>query len=553
MNLRVEKLFARFGLVPRATAEARVQRAKSTTKQEIVALRSALETTQKTIAGIQTARDARRSFDAAAVNRLTADWFAPQTSGDAELRGVIRRIIARTRDLARNNDYVSGFNRMAVRNIIGSAKFDLRMDVHDIVAKGAKRPDDLANRLIEGAWLEWSKRKNCTPAGDRAWRAVKAQALVSCITDGAVLFRHVRGRESGNRFGYAVQLIEIDQLDLDRHENLADGGTIRFGIEKNASGRIRAFHIFTSHPGDDLPKPDGSNRESTRIKATDMGILQLPGRISETISTPWLITCLTRLRHLGAYEEAEVIAARVGACKGGFFTKKPDTTATYAPDAADSPMQMDAEPGHFEELPAGIEFTEYNPQHPNTAFAEFRKAMLRGIGASRGVSYNSLGNDLSDVNYSSGRIGLLEEREEFKILQVWFAEDFEEIVFEEALLMFLTTGEVNLPLAKFDKFNQPVFKARRWAWVDPLKDITAAEMAIALRLTSRRREADQAGADIEDILAENRDDEALAKKLGVSLVPPDPTPSGSTQSVTTGPAGGNGGAPAEPDDDEADD
>jgi capsid protein len=35
-----------------------------------------------------------------------------------------------------------------------------------------------------------------------------------------------------------------------------------------------------------------------------------------------------------------------------------------------------------------------------------------------------------------------------------------------------------LPISKFDKFNNPVWQPKRWAWVDPLKDIKAQEAAV---------------------------------------------------------------------------
>jgi len=472
--------------------------------------------------------DSRRSYDAAAVSRLTSDWFAAYTSGDAELRGAVRRIIARSRDQWRNNDYVRGFIGDAKSNVIGAARMDLRMDIHDIGPKGAKSPDTRANKLIEAGWKQWSKRQ---------WRRTKRLALAHTIADGAVLYRHIRGAAARNRFNYRVQLLEIDQLDLDNHQNLADGGTIRFGIEKAAGDdNPRAFHIFASHPGDDVPKQPTNGRgarDVIRVPASDMGILQLEDRITATLSPSWFVSCITRLKHLGAYEEAEVVAARVGACKGGFFTKKDGSTAQYPNDPNSERTTMDAEPGHFEELPAGLEFQEYDPTHPNTAFDPFRKAMLRGVSTALGVSYTTLGNDLESVNYSSARVGILDEREVWKELQAWFDEDFREVIFQEWLLMALTSGEVKLPLVKFDKFNSPAFAARRWAWVDPLKDLKAAELGIALRTTSRRQIIEENGGRVEDVFAANRDDEALATQLQLSLVPPDPTPSGSTQAVTT--------------------
>ena len=60
----------------------------------------------------------------------------------------------------------------------------------------------------------------------------------------------------------------------------------------------------------------------------------------------------------------------------------------------------------------------------------------------------------------------------------------------------LLTGQIpNLPFSKFDKFNSPIFRGRRWKWVDPLKDITATIMAINNGLSSWTEEINAGGGD----------------------------------------------------------
>jgi capsid protein len=66
------------------------------------------------------------------------------------------------------------------------------------------------------------------------------------------------------------------------------------------------------------------------------------------------------------------------------------------------------------------------------------------MSAGLGVAFSSLSNDLSDVNFSSIRAGLIEERETWKALQKLFVEVVNDRVFSEWLLMALTTGAVNL-------------------------------------------------------------------------------------------------------------
>jgi lambda family phage portal protein len=471
----------------------------------------------------QVAGLSKRAYSFAAVNRLTADWITSGLSGNAELRGPVRRIIHRARDLAHENDYVRGFLVDVENNVIGAAEFDLRMDVGEMQGDGVKRPDALANRLIESAWWEWVQPSTCTVNGDMDWRGVKRLALRDVPTAGAVLVRHIRGAAAGNRFGYAVQLLEIEQLDLDKHENTKDGGRIRFGIEKNATGRTVAYHVLKQHPGDDI-HAGMVRRDVERIPAADMILLQLPERISQVLSQTWMISSGKSLKMLDGYEDAELVAARAGACKGGWFKTPVDGGPGYPTGRDGEQFTMDAEPGMWEALPPGVEPVVNDPSHPNSQFGEFRKAVLRRVATSLGISYTTLGNDLEAVNFSSARVGLMDEREVWKALQLWFRVHFLEVVFREWLTMALSVGAINLPLAKFDKFNQPRFKTRRWEWLDPLKEAQAKALAVEKGFTSRRAIIDEQGGDIEVVFADLEADAKLATKHGISFAATGTTP-----------------------------
>src|SRR5690606_9806993 len=103
-----------------------------------------------------------------------------------------------------------------------------------------------------------------------------------------------------------------------------------------------------------------------------------------------------------------------------FFKPDPDHPG-FDPTRGEDPgeIPMEAEPGTFGRLPVGYSVEEWDPNHPNTAFAEFDKAVLRSIAAGLDVSYNSLAADLSDANYSSRREGKLDERSVWAGLQQW--------------------------------------------------------------------------------------------------------------------------------------
>lgn len=471
---------------------------------------------------------ATRGFDGARGGRLFSDWFAGATSADAEIRNSFAKLLTRSRDLERNNDYQRAFLASCDRNINGSAKYDLRMDCGEYKFASGKSPewipDKPADSIIETAWQEWGKKGTCTVCGRYSWRDVKRMLVRATARDGNFIARKIRGSRAGNRFKFALQIWEIDHLDVQKFEERRDGSCIRFGIEYNPDRRPVAYWMLAAHPGDNLGVGYHAGMKSERFTAEEMYHVFMSDRVEQSIGYPWIVSAITRLRQLGMFEEAAVVAARVGASKMGFLKQTPGPNGQVQEwdgevNANGNPV-IDGSPGTFEGLPAGWEVDgNWDPAYPNIETGDFRKAMLRGVAAALGVSYNTLGNDLESVNFSSARVGLFEEREMWKMLQIFYAESFLEPVFTDWLEMAITSGAVGLPIAKFAKFNRPVFKSRRWPFIDPLKEISAAKEAVNLRISSRRQIVEEGGGDIEEVFHDNRADELLADELDLDLTP----------------------------------
>jgi lambda family phage portal protein len=353
------------------------------------------------------------------------------------------------------------------------------------------------------------------------WAKVQALAIRSCARDGGALFR--KHYAANTPFRFALEPMEIDHLDQDY--NATSGGVlVKLGVEYSANGAVAAYHILRTHPGDNYQYVS-AGRYRERVPAKDIIHLFMPERYGQSCGAPWVHSAIMPLRHLAKYSEAEVVAARTSAAKMGFLVPKDTATPPgyVGPDDGNGNKYMDVEPGSIEQLPFGYDFQQFDPTHPNSAFRDFVKSQLREISAGLGVSYVSLANDLEAVNYSSIRAGLIEEREEWKSIQRWFIEAFVRPVFEDWLLYSLMSGAITdnglapLPAAKFDKFNQPEFKARRWAWVDPLKDMQAEVLAVEKGWKSKRSSISESGGDIEDVYSEQAADDALADEYGLDF------------------------------------
>ena len=76
-------------------------------------------------------------------------------------------------------------------------------------------------------------------------------------------------------------------------------------------------------------------------------------------------------------------------------------------------------PGTYDTLPEGTRFEAHQSNYPNVIYGEYVKACVRGWSAGQGMSYPTLGNDLEAVNYSSARVGIIDEREMYRVDQAW--------------------------------------------------------------------------------------------------------------------------------------
>tara|TARA_B100001250_G_scaffold404411_1_gene420357 strand:- start:1013 stop:2425 length:1413 start_codon:yes stop_codon:yes gene_type:complete len=444
----------------------------------------------------------KRSFAGAAINRLTNDWLSPISSADQEIRSSLSRLRARCRELERNNDYVRRYLEGLSSNVLGPNGIGLQMKV----TENGGRPDVIANDLIEKAWKEWSRAKNCSINGKFTWLDIQRLALRSTARDGDCIIRMIR-----NNGGFKLQLLEGDRLDINYNvEELSNGNEVRMGVELDKFGSPVAYHLLDKHPAD----VSNVNARRERIPVDQCLHPFISDRIAQTRGYPWMVSAMTRLQMLGAYEEAEITSARISASKMGFIIKERADGYMGETDEAGNTL-MDISPGSIEELPMGTRFESWNPDHPTGNYAGFVKSCLRGIAAGLGVSYNMLANDLEGVNYSSIRAGLMDEREFYKSVQRWFIDTITTPIFEAWLETNILNGTLNLPVAKLEKFNAPDWKPRRWAWVDPERDINAQIKAVDNHFKSRRQVISEGGGDIEDVLRDIKRDEELAEEVGL--------------------------------------
>lgn len=414
---------------------------------------------------------ALRMHDAAGTDRLTASWPSTPIPADYVVRRNQRILVARSREQAANNDYMRGFLRMVRQNIVGPQGIRLQAQSRD--PNGSL--DTAANDAIEGAWEEWCRGDNADVAGKRSFRLIQGLCATGAARDGEFMLREVWGADAGP-WGYALQVLDPQRCPVDYDEEKRPNGSfVRHGIEFNRFGRPLAY-LFTATDEQEADYIYGA-RSFQRIPAHEIIHGFIEDFTGQKRGLPWAATALWRMRMLHGFEQSSMVNARVSASKMGFFQWKENFGPD--PDEDDVDLEIDAEPGVFRELPAGVEFKEFNPQYPAGEFAPFVKSALRGIATGLGVAYNNLANDLEGVNFSSIRQGALDEREHWKDLQEWLIEQLVERVYRSWLKVALLAGRIKVggrPLRadRLEKYQTVAWQPRRWAWIDPRADVVSA-------------------------------------------------------------------------------
>lgn len=468
-----------------------------------------------------------RRFQAARIDRLSADWLASEQSLNHELRTDLNRLRSRGRDLVQNNDYAVKFAGMVKNNIIGPSGIRLQVRVEDSPGK----PDRMANAAIEAAWADWSA--GCDITGQQSLRDLCETLVGGLPSDGEFLVREIIGKDAGNKYNYALQVIDVDRIDTMYNVGpTVNTNAIIMGVEVDAYRRPVAVHLFAAHPNDGVQ----SSRKRVRVEVTELLHRFKVERAEQMRGIPWMSAGMLSLHHLGNFKLSALLAAEHGANHYGFFTTQDGQAPIGGVDEGGEQIAP-SQPGTYDTLPAGVAFTPHESKYPNEVFGPFVKTTLQRIASGWRVAYHSLANDLEGVSYSSIRSGALEERDRWASDQEWFISVFMEPVYKRWLQLALLSGAITmpngsaLPASKIDKFSKHEWQPRRWEWVDPKSDMEAKILAVRAGLMAPQDIASSMGYDFDDTLNSIAMANKLADELGVDLPAYDPAPGTPTQSL----------------------
>lgn len=496
------------------------------------------------------------SFPYEAASWLTQEmgnWLPWIRSPDSEINLYRDRMVARSRDLARNDDWIVGGVNRILDNTIGT---NLRLAANPdyralalrsgVSAYDAEWADDF-RRTVEALWRGYAEHPG-------HYNDVTQQLTVGQQFRLAMRHKLIDGEGLGllywmpERIGtggadYATALLLVDPDRLCNPWQMIDTENMRGGVEIDRDGVPLAYWIREAEPNDWYLAIEAQTWERI-ARYDDDGWLRVihdydRERAGQHRGLGVFTPVLTHARMLARYYGIELQAATVAAIFGTFVTSPYDPAlvqdALGAGEGEELPLYQALRAQWANDRPAylngvriptlapGEQIDSVAPAHPDGNFEAFAHEMQRVIAAALGLSAEQVTQDWSKTNYSSARAALLEAWKTLQRRRDEFCLNFASPFYGAWLWEAMERGELPLPARAVPFIEARAAYSRcSWTgvargWIDPTKERAGAVMGMDAALSTLKRECAEQGLDYEEVLHQRAAEIRLMRELDLDL------------------------------------
>lgn len=441
-------------------------------------------------------------YDAAKIGRRTSSLRASRSDADGAARGR-DRMTAFGRDMVRNTPFAARAQSVIAGAVVGDGIIPKAVCTHPNL-------NEQAMKRIRQRGLRWIEQHLDSCRIDRVGRlnlyGLQQLAMRTIVESGEVLIR-LHSEDVPGGLPFQIEVLEPDYLDTGRYGWTPEGAEIREGIEFDADGRRAAYWLFPAHPGADW-SPHTRSGVSERVPVDEVWHIYRLDRPGQNRGVTWFAPVMMRLQDLGDYGDAQLMRQKIAACFAAFRVGGDGSKASEFTELAPGLIYDlgDAEEVRFAD-PPGVE-----------GYDEFTRGLLRSVAADLGITYEALTGDLSQVNFSSARMGRLEMDQSIsawqhlmlipqmmqplaaQFIRVWQMVDGEEL------------AEAGLPGDIWNYLDLSWVPPRKII-VDPAREFSALREAVRSGFASRQQVIRQLGIDPERLIEEIAQDRDEADRL----------------------------------------
>jgi lambda family phage portal protein len=445
----------------------------------------------------------QRRYEGAGGGRRLASAGSMPSASEAILaaRG---RLAARARYLVANNALAASGAQAWVSGLVGSG-----------IKGQSAHPDRAVRETINARHEGWVDRADAD--GVRDLYQLQAAIAHSLVTNGETIAALVSDPETGE---LRIRFLDPEQIDSFFDRDLDGGNKIVAGIELDRYGRRVAYHVLR----------DAYRFERVRVPASEIVHVFRADAPGQVRGVSWFAPVILKLFEHDKASDALGMRLQISAMLMGVTTNANGETVPFdGVQDGRGGLEGGIEPGTIKSLQAGEDIRWTDPPDLGPESIGFLTVTAREIASGLGLPYEALSGDLSEVNYSSIRAGLVSWRRVCEALQHGvIAYQALRPIWRRWMMGEVLSGRLAAP--GFETNPEPYLSARFYPpkndWVDPAKDIAAERDAISAGLLSRREALAARGWDIEEVDEQIAQDNARAAALGLNFAAPAPAPEG---------------------------
>ncbi|MBI9092190.1 MAG: phage portal protein [Desulfobacterium sp.] len=441
---------------------------------------------------------ASTTYEGASQAPRMSNFMAPTIGPNTAIGNSLTSLRGRSRQAIRNNPHAKSGQETYTANMVGKGitpRFNF---------PGA--PDGVKEQVQE-LWLDSVPEFDWD--GNANFYGMEATVAYALFSDGESLgLIRPRNRYADLAVPLQVQLMEADHLDVAYSTTLPSGRKIRMSIEYTKSGKRAAYHLFKDHPGEMFMNGDMGRVRVPAKNITHVFDVTRPG---QQRGLPALSSTLVKLHEIDQCVDAELVRRKTTAMFGGFIKQiqeyNPENSNMLGSKKTVSGIDVVAlEPGTFPVLNLNEDVVFSQPHDVSGSYIAWMKQQLMDVAQGMGITYDQLTGDLSGVNYSSIRAGLLEFRRALTMkMHKTLIFQFCRPVIQRWLDTAVITGKLIIPDYLQNKrryYRGITWQSDPWQWIDPYKDMLAEILEIRGGLKNYTQALAARGQDIESFFAE---------------------------------------------------
>lgn len=491
------------------------------------------------------------------INRELASWASPIIHPDQEIIPSKSIADGRSRDINRNDAYVSSGIRQRKDSIAGEVFF-LNAKPNWKVLNLDEKFEEAFQEEVEAKFTLWAESNQFWPDASRRNTLTSFVRLAIGIhaVGGEVLATAEWLRDGGafRSFNTAIQMVDPDRLSTP--PGVMEGPLMRGGVEKNVYGAPQAYYIRMAHPGDPYNfdqfkwKRVPVRKPWPWLRPQVLHIIEQE-RADQTRAVSELVSALMEMKMTRNFRKITLQNAVVNATYAASIESELPSEIIYqamgagntdknaiiqyakAYLAAVGQWAGSAKNVHIDgvKIPhffPGTKLQLHPAGTPGGVGTDFEHSLLRYIAANLGISYEQLSKDFTKTNYSGFKGALNETEKSMRWKKRLVADGVANFVYrlwlEEAINKKLIDA---MPSGRpdgwwYDGLNMEALLQCSWigagvGQIDELKETQASILRLRANLSTHEEEIARRGGDYRKVFAQKEREKKDMEGRGIEM------------------------------------